>query len=94
MGCYGEEVPNETRRKKRDSVAKARSLYARPAKRRPRAERAGKVSARTRARRHAAGAVESVRELPPLGRLLAALEAEKIKFILIEMFRAGGRREL
>jgi hypothetical protein len=52
---------------------------------RPRPERRRKVLIRPQSRRHAGRAVAAPRELSPLNRLIEALDAEKIRFILIGM---------
>jgi hypothetical protein len=85
---YGWPVPNEKRRKKTKTIAAARRRHARALKARSRPERGGEVGACPRLGGHAAGKVGPVRELRPLGRLLEALEAERIEFILIGMSAA------
>jgi hypothetical protein len=52
---------------------------------RPRPERRRKVLVRTQPGRHAGRAVAAPRELSPLTRLIEALDAEKIRFIIIGM---------
>ena len=81
-------MPNEKRPKKTKTVAEARRHHSRAAKKRPRTQSGGEIGARSRPRGHAAGAVEPLRGLRPLGRLLAALQAESIQFILIGMSAA------
>ena len=52
---------------------------------RPRPERRRKIPVRPQPGRHAGRAVAAPRELSPLNRLIEALDAEKIRFILIGM---------
>lgn len=78
-------MPNE---KKSSTSPRTRRANAQTTEARARAKRGGKISLRSRPRRDSRGTVGSVRKLRPIGRLLAALEQEEIRFILIGMAAA------
>ena len=82
-------MPHE--KQKRSTSAKSRSprrANVAKAQGRPRPERGGKIRPRARVGGDSGGKVGDVRKLRPLGRLLAALEEEQIRFILIGMSAA------
>ncbi len=88
LRCMVRPVPHEKRPQKDDSPGQTRSRHARAAQKSARPQRRRKIRARSRIGGDAAGALGSVRTIRPLGRLLAALEAEKVRFILIGMSAA------
>lgn len=81
-------MPHEKHKTKNTSIARSRRKNARASQERARPNRRGKIRPRPGPRRDAPGTVGDVREQRPLVRLLEALEAEKIRFILIGMSAA------
>jgi len=81
-------VPHENRPKKARSVARPRRKNAQAAKKGSRLERRGEIGSRPRPGGHSARAVGIVRGQHALVRLLEALEAEKVRYLLIGMSAA------
>jgi len=81
-------VPHEQRPKKARTVTRARRKNAPPTKTHARPERAGKGRARAGAGGDVRGAVAVIRGQHALVRLLEALEAEKIRYVMIGMSAA------
>ena len=81
-------MPHEARAKKNSAAARARRPRARAAQASARTRRRAKIRPRARPRRHAAGAVGTVRAKRPFVRLLEALEAEEIGYVVIGMAAA------
>jgi hypothetical protein len=81
-------VPHETRTKKTAATPRARRARSSSSQASSRTRRRREVGSRPRPRGDAAGTVGPVREQPPLIRLLEALEAEPIRYIVIGMAAA------
>ena len=81
-------MPHENRPKKTRTVARPRRKDAATTETRSRSKRGRKVGSRARAGGDIRGAVGTVRGQYALVRLLEALEAEKIRYVMIGMSAA------
>ena len=83
--------PNEKQTRKDSATPRPRRSDARAVKRSEGVERPGKISACPRSRSHSARALGSVGKKRPLLRLLGALEAEKLPYMIIGMAAAAAQ---